>query len=93
MKKKLYFWEEGLWHRCFDKRWRPDFYTKKEFKCRNCGFTNPYLSLLIPYLDRYHLTALKDTVLEQYDHLNGWYYSHRWLLDMNDFKKERILIK
>ena len=89
---KLYLWEEGLWHKCFNGRWRAGNYTKSEFKCSNCKFTHPYLKI-IPFMDRYYPVKLKGTTLEKYDYLNTWYFSHGAVVDMSKFKKERIEIK
>ena len=89
--KKLYLWEEGLWHRCWDKSWKAGSYSIKNFECPNCKFTNPYLELLIPFLDRYHIA--KPFPDKEWDHLNVYYYSHQSVVNMDTFRKERIELK
>lgn len=85
----LYLWEEGLWHRCWRGEWAAGNYTAAEYKCFVCGFTHPYLEILIPFLDRY----LKATPnIEGVPQLNCYYYTHRYVIDMTNFEKERKLL-
>lgn len=86
---KLYLWKEGLWHKCFNGQYEPGPYTVAEYKCHHCGFINPNLEILIPFLDRY---AKAMPNIRNADFLNCYYYTHAIVQDRSNFIKERIEI-
>lgn len=91
MKKKLYLWEEGLWHRCHDRKWHAGNYSIRKYECPSCKFTHPYLEILIPFLSRYFMA--KPFPDKEWDYINVYYYSHSPVIKMDNFKKERVELK